>query len=268
MGWLTVKMTEGQREKARRVGTVGGGAGKPEAGDASLELVLRPIRSRNLFEETVGRLAHAIELGVIPPQERFPPERELAEMLGVSRVTVREALRALEQAGRVEIRRGRQGGAFVTPQRRATPSTASARRVMQRIGTGVEDLLEYRWAIEPAAASLAATKADESDVENLRRALEAAIEATPEGFRVADVRIHLAIAEVARSSIVANGVADVQASFSEIFLALPLLAESIRHSHDQHRAVIDAIALGEAQLAHDAMEEHLLASEELIRGLG
>jgi DNA-binding FadR family transcriptional regulator len=260
-------MTEAQSETARGVEAVGDGAGEVKTGDPSLELVLRPIRSRNLFEETVGRLAQAIELGVIPPEERFPPERELAEMLGVSRVTVREALRALEQAGRVEIRRGRLGGAFVTAQRRVAPSTASARRAMQRLATGIEDLLEYRWAIEPAAASLAATKATESDVENLRRLLEAAIEATPEGFRMADVRIHLAIAEAARSSILAGGVAEVQASFSQIFLAMPLLAESIRHSHGQHQAVIDAIALGEPALAHDAMEEHLLASEELVRSL-
>jgi DNA-binding FadR family transcriptional regulator len=260
-------MAEAQREKARRAEPGSGGAAAAEAGDASLELVLRPIRSRNLFEETVGRLAQAIELGVVPAEERFPPERELAEMLGVSRVTVREALRALEQARRVEIRRGRQGGAFVTQHQRAVPSTATARQVMRRLGTGIEDLLEYRWAIEPAAASLAAEKAGESDVESLRRALEASIEASPEEFRAADVRIHLTIAEVARSKIVANGIADLQASFSEIFLAMPLLAESIRHSHDQHRAVIEAIAAGEGPLAHDAMEEHLLASEELIRGL-
>jgi DNA-binding FadR family transcriptional regulator len=248
--------------------TRSGGAAEAETGSASLDLVLRPIRSRNLFEETVGRLAQAIELGVLPAGERFPPERELAELLGVSRVTVREALRALEQAGRVDIRRGRQGGAFVTRQRRATRSTASARRAMRALGSAnLEDLLEYRWAIEPATASLAAAKAEEADVENLRRILAASIEATPEGFRATDVRVHLAIAEISRSAILASGVADVQASFSEIFLAMPLLAESIRHSHAQHEAVIEAIAGGERQLAHEAMEEHLLASEELIRGL-
>jgi DNA-binding FadR family transcriptional regulator len=237
-----------------------------EAG-APIELVLRPIRSRNLFEETVGRLAQAIELGVLASGERFPPERELAEMLGVSRVTVREALRALEQTGRIEIRRGRQGGAFVVPRPPGTRSTASARRAMRELGPSLEALLEYRWAIEPAAAGLAARKAEEADVVALKQAHGASLEVTPVGFRAADVRIHLAIAEVARSELVANGVAEVQASFSEIFLALPLLAESIRHSHAQHRAVIDAIAAADPQLAREAMEEHLLASEELIRGL-
>jgi DNA-binding FadR family transcriptional regulator len=243
------------------------GAEQIESAAAPVDLVLRPIRSRNLFEETVGRLGQAIQLGVVSSGERFPPERELAEMLGVSRVTVREALRALEQAGRIEVRRGRQGGAFVTAQPAGRRSTAGARRAMKQLGRSLDDLLEYRWAIEPAAASLAADKADEADVEQLRRALGASLEAAPEDFRAADVRIHLAIAEVARSTMVANGVAELQAGLSEIFTAMPLLAESIRHSHDQHRAVIDAIAAGERQLAHEAMEEHLLASEELIRGL-
>ncbi len=235
--------------------------------DASLELVLRPIRSRNLFEETVGRLAQAIQLGVIPAGERFPPERELAEMLGVSRVTVREGLRALEQAGRIEIRRGRQGGAFVTARRPGARSASSARRVVRKLGPSLDDLLEYRWAIEPAAASLAAAKASDADVEHLSDVFDLSVESAAGEFRAADARIHLTIAEVARSAIVANGVAEVQAGFNEIFLAIPILEESIRHSHDQHLAVIDAIAAGDRQMAREMMEEHVLASEELIRGL-
>lgn len=240
-----------------------GDGGAPDP-DASLELVLRPIRSRNLFEETVGRLAQAIDLGLIASAGRFPPERELAEMLGVSRVTVREALRALEQAGRIEIRRGRQGGAFVLPP---SPDASPAGGGARRLDADLDELLEYRWAIEPAVASLAAAKAEEADVALLRSALEASMRVAPEDFRVADVRIHLVIAEVARSNLLAGPVADLQASFNEILLALPLLGESIRHSHGQHEAVIDAIAAGDRDAARAAMEEHLLASEELIRSL-
>jgi DNA-binding FadR family transcriptional regulator len=238
------------------------------AGEASLELVLRPIRSRNLFEETVGRLGQAMQLGVVPAGSRFPSERDLAEMLGVSRVTVREALRALEQAGRIELRRGRQGGAFVVAQSAGSPSAARARKAVRQLGESLDDLLEYRWAVEPAAASLAAEKAGEEDVALLLELFEASQEATPDGFRSADTQLHFSIAEIARSPLIASGVAEVQASLHEIFHVLPILSESIRHSHDQHRLVIDAIAAGERQQAREAMEEHLLASEELIRGLG
>src|SRR5215475_9712333 len=69
------------------------------------ELVFRPISSQNLFEETVGRLGQAIKTGVVPVGERFPNERDVGELLGVSRSTVREAMRALQQAGLIEVRR-------------------------------------------------------------------------------------------------------------------------------------------------------------------
>ncbi|GIH13658.1 FadR/GntR family transcriptional regulator [Rugosimonospora africana] len=75
--------------------------------------VWRPVRGGNAFEITVSRLAQAIRLGVVGVGERLPPERELADQLRVSRVTLREAIRALREAGFLESRRGRTGGTFV-----------------------------------------------------------------------------------------------------------------------------------------------------------
>src|ERR1043166_9456423 len=73
----------------------------------------RPVRGGNAFEITVARLAQAIRLGLVASGERLPPERELAERLQVSRVTLREAIAALREAGFLESRRGRSGGTFV-----------------------------------------------------------------------------------------------------------------------------------------------------------
>ncbi len=94
--------------------------------------VWRPVRGGNAFEITVSRLAQAIRLGMVRTGERLPPERELAEKLHVSRVTLREAIRALREAGFLESRRGRTGGTFVlspdtpapTPRLDPTPLTA------------------------------------------------------------------------------------------------------------------------------------------------
>src|SRR5512132_1788780 len=85
----------------------------------AVDVVFRPIRTGNAFEEAVERVLHAIKLGVVTAGERLPPERDLAVRLGVSRVTLREAIKVLEQAGYVESVRGRSGGTFVTY--RATP---------------------------------------------------------------------------------------------------------------------------------------------------
>jgi len=73
----------------------------------------RPVRGGNAFEITVSRLAQAIRLGLVGEGDRLPAERELAERLRVSRVTLREAIRALREAGILESRRGRTGGTFV-----------------------------------------------------------------------------------------------------------------------------------------------------------
>ena len=69
--------------------------------------------SANMFEETVERLGHSIKLGLIKPGQQLPPERELAELIGVSRVTVRSALQVLVQGGFLIAKRGRNGGTFV-----------------------------------------------------------------------------------------------------------------------------------------------------------
>src|SRR3979490_3491972 len=81
----------------------------PRAGDA----LLRPGRPGNPFEDTVERLLQTIRLGVLAPGESLPPERELAAKLGVSRDTVREAIKPLSDAGYLVSRRGRYGGTFL-----------------------------------------------------------------------------------------------------------------------------------------------------------
>jgi DNA-binding FadR family transcriptional regulator len=96
------------------------------------EAVFRPVREGNAFEETVERLLQAIRLGVVVSGERLPAERDLAVRFRVSRVTLREAIRALADAGYVESRRGRYGGTFVRaelPRRSPTDARTAAKRL-------------------------------------------------------------------------------------------------------------------------------------------
>src|SRR3954451_23891600 len=81
--------------------------------ERALSTLLRPVRLGNAFEDTVGRLLETIRLGLLQPGESLPPERELASRLGVSRDTVREAIRSLSDAGYLVSRRGRYGGTFL-----------------------------------------------------------------------------------------------------------------------------------------------------------
>ncbi len=120
-----------------------------------LSSVLRPVREGNAFEETVERLLTVIKLGLIGPGERFPPERELAAQLGISRLTLREAIRELQQADYVQSRRGRLGGTFITYTRPA-PNVSDLRRLAQERGQKLAEALTFRFAIETGAADMLA----------------------------------------------------------------------------------------------------------------
>jgi len=230
------------------------------------ELVFRSIRSRNLFEETVARLSQAIRLGVVGIGDRFPTERELTEQLEVSRVTVREALRALEQAGLIEIRRGRQGGAYVLPSE-LSESRANPRMVLRDMGPELADAMDYRRAIEPTIVELAAQRRDDSQLAYAYSLFEQSKRVPPAGFRGADSRLHLALAPMTGSPSLIAAAADVQLRLGELLVAMPILAESIRHSHLQHARILDAIRDEDPQAARDAMTEQIDATAALLRSL-
>ena len=125
--------------------------------EADLSALLGPVRAGNAFEETVERMLTVIKLGLVAPGNRFPPERELATLLGVSRLTLREAIKALQQAGYVESRRGRFGGTFVTYTRPA-PDPKEVRRIALEDSDRLTDALTFRLVVETGAAEVLAAQ--------------------------------------------------------------------------------------------------------------
>jgi len=229
------------------------------------ETIFRPVRSVNAFEETVERLAQAIKLGVVAPGSRLPSERELVAHFQVSRATLREAIRALEQAGYLEAHRGRSGGTFVM-HRPIKVSESDARLLANQMGDALPDALDFRWAIEPATAELAALRAKPSDIIWLQ-ALVAEIPALPRvDYRRADSRLHLAIAEISGSHSLITAVADVHMRLNDLLTAFPLLDVSLRHSDQQHEKIVRSIAVGDGKRARAEMEEHIMATANLLRG--
>ncbi|WP_320671339.1 FadR/GntR family transcriptional regulator [Patulibacter defluvii] len=233
---------------------------------AGSDIIFRPLRTGNVFEETFERLVQAIKLGVVPLGSRLPPERELATRLNVSRTTLREAIRALEQMGFVEVRQGRGGGTFAVHRASAPPSVA-AREIVQKMGPKLDDLLDFRQALEPAAAELAARRAIPGSAGRLREHLAEIRHSSLAEYRIADARFHLAIADLARAPSLAASIADVQLRIADPLAALPPWDESLRHSDDQHEALIDAIDRNDPERARTVMAEHIAATATLLRGL-
>jgi DNA-binding FadR family transcriptional regulator len=227
------------------------------------EVVFRPVRTGNAFEETVERLLQAIRLGVTGPGSRLPSERELATRLAVSRVTLREAIRALSDAGYVESRRGRYGGTFVTD---TLPPTASG-RPRAELAASLEDVLVLRHVLETGAAEAAAARnLTATDRAHLIEALAGSDTTDPADYRRRDSRLHLAIAEVTASALLTTVVADIRIRINELLDAIPLLAVNIEHSHAQHRHIVERILTSDPSGARQAMAEHLDGTAALLRG--
>lgn len=238
------------------------------------DVLWRPVRGGNAFEITVARLAQAIKLGLVVVGERLPPERELAERLQVSRVTLREAIAALREAGLLESRRGRSGGTFVVRAGEFNGDTSvdapasDATALAREMGDTLHDALDFRRVLEPGAAALAALRSlSAGDRAGLVGCLTASRDRTPQTRRVNDSRLHLAIAAASGTTSVAAAIADVQLRLDRLLAAIPVIRRNLDHSDTQHTAIVEAILAGDPALARVAMEEHCDGTAALLRGL-
>ena len=240
-------------------------AGQPASAEAVSPL-LGPVRTGNAFEETVERLLNVIKLGLVAPGDRFPAERELAARLGISRITLREAIRELQQAGYVESRRGRFGGTFVT-YRPPVPSEAKAARFARENADRLTDALTFRMAVETGAAeALARSPALHIGGREVLLARLAAVNAASlADYRRLDTLFHLSIAELAGSSLLTAACVDARMRLNDLLNAIPVLRRNIDHTTRQHAAIASAILAGDPERARRAVAEHLDGTGALLR---
>lgn len=232
------------------------------------ETVLEAVRGHHAFEGCVERLATAIRLGVYPRGSLLPPERELAERLGVSRATLREAIAALRAADFVTTTRGRGGGSMVSfrPER---PSSRRARALQPRRDE-LLDTLVFRRIVEPGASHLAASReltAEQKDFLSAAHDEVASAAGDAAAHRQADSRFHLAIAAVTESPQIVRAVASVQADLHDMLTAIPVLEVNLEHSSRQHKMILEAVRAGRATKARRVMESHCDDTAALLRGL-
>lgn len=232
--------------------------------ELATEAVLRPARTGNAFEDALERLLQAVKLGVFRHGDRLPPSRDLAVRLGISRVTLREALHSLAAAGYLELRRGRSGGSFVTYRPPVRPADLAPPRTR---AAELDDVFVYREAVEVGAAA-AAARTPLTDVQTayLRRREEEVAGASPRDYRQADSRLHLAIAELTGSASLVAAVADARTRVCDLLDRIPLLEPNLAHSSRQHADVVTAILRRDPDAAARHMRDHLAGTAALLRG--
>ena len=222
----------------------------PGGSPAIIAAVFRAVRTGNAFEETVERLLEGVKLGVYAPGDRLPPERELTRRLGISRITLREALRELAAAGYVETKRGRFGGTFIIrqPEPLVPHELTAAARDM---ASGLDDALTFRRVVETGAAESAARASlSRQQRENLAECLAAMQDAGSFGYRQADTRLHLAIADAAGSPLLTASVVEARVRLVDLLNAIPMLDVRVLEVPLQHGNGVEQVDQPDPGLNH------------------
>jgi GntR family transcriptional regulator, transcriptional repressor for pyruvate dehydrogenase complex len=226
-----------------------------------------PVSTGRVSADIVEQIKRAIQEGRLTPGDQLPSERELTKQLGVSRVSVRDALRMLEAYGLIEVRVGARGGAFVTAPAPNLVGEGMAHMLLLA-SVAPSDVTELRLIFELALLPLACERRTDEDLEDLDAICDRA-EATLQAgaYDVAlSAEFHTRLAGATHNNAIAL--------FAESFQG-PLLA-SLRHAQSvapemgkagllEHRAVVDAIRAQDADAARAIMSEHLERTARRVR---
>ena len=233
-----------------------------------LERSFGPVLTRRTFEEAVQQIAEKIRAGDLHVGDRLPSERELAEIMRISRPTLREAVKVLAEAGVLEVRRGQSGGIFVASE--LVPRDLLRSRSEIRVGE-VAGVLEARRLLEPRVAQLASVHAAEDDFAAMQSTIDRQRELAAQEdflshedlFLQLDLKFHLAMARASRNSTV---VALMRSLFNRLEIArdmavhAPLVPDWTIEIHERTLA---AVRSSDFALIDKVMDEHLSQLEQI-----
>lgn len=228
--------------------------------------MLSPIKRSRIFEHIVEQIRERVADGSLRPGTRLPPERVLAETLGVSRTSVREALRALELQGIIQGKQG--GGTYIQDM----STEVLVQRLAAAAGKGEEtvtEILELRELIEPGVARLAAERATAEHIAELERWCEQhrARVAAGQSYAAEDTAFHYAVAVAAGNSTLLrlqNTIADMlRETRAESLLGPDRPLRSLRG----HEQILEAIRLHDGEAAYRATLQHISEVRDTILAL-
>ncbi len=236
--------------------------------ESSVQL-FRTVRVSRASQDIVQQIKESIFAGKLAPGDRLPSEKELVEQFGLSRITVRDALRVLESQGLIAIKVGAGGGAFV-----ANPSSKPLSNMLSDMlrlqGGATRELVEARHVIETSIVTFAAQRAIAEDLEAMRRAIVAARAARAAGdprFTPHSVDFHIALAKAAKNQVLLFTVNSLQTFFHETLDRLLPDDRMAQRAIEDHQKLLNAIAAHDVEQANQVMREHLAYFEKRVQKL-
>ena len=236
----------------------------PELGADASAARFPTFRHEALYQRIADHVRELIESDQLRPGERLPAERDLARMLGVSRVPIREAMRTLSAQGLIEIRRGQ--GMFVTSSSvEATVDGLASALLNQR--DLLAELFAVRRLLEPASAQWAAARADGDAVASLQSLvadMRTATESDPPDYDSIgdrDTRLHVELAAASENRVLMRIMQVLQDLHREQLETSLRYRDRVHETFKDHDRIVRAIATGDPVEARSAMLDHLANSE-------
>jgi len=227
------------------------------------DTLFRVLPHKQIYEEIIEEIGSRIRSGELPVGAKLPPERVLAEQLGVGRTSLREALRAMKRMGCIRSVVG--DGNYVD---RVLPGhVALPLSMMLSQGNALAaDVIQVRQYLEVHMASMAASSATEDQLRSIREAIEEMESQIREGGNgvEGDNRFHLEIAKASQNkafSIIVELLAELLAESRKATLSIP--GQPVKSVED-HLRIYAAIQSGDAAAAEAAMADHLMKAHQIL----
>lgn len=234
--------------------------------------MFRKVKHSRLHEDIVSQIEEALIEGKLRPGDRLPSERELEGTLGISRGTLRQAFRILEQRGVIEIRTGASGGAYVKALT-TDPISESIASLIRLKGISLEEVAQFRVGVEGLTAKLAAEAATEEDIGYLKELIAESEAYVKKGayecsrFYKLEKRMHEELVKMTNNKLYEAVVVTIHNNFSNYYDLLPKTDKILREAFDDWLEIVKAMEKGQAKKVQAIMESHIqIFNEYLLLG--
>ncbi|MDD2465436.1 MAG: FadR/GntR family transcriptional regulator [Desulfobulbus sp.] len=219
---------------------------------------------KNVYTAIIERIHCMIVDGELSPGDKLPPERKLAVRFGVSRSHLRQAFQALTERGVIESRQG--DGTYLLTNLESGPSVDTILEAITAQSDVLREVIEFRQMIEPQIAALAARRIDTATLDRLKvvtcdqqRALIGGRETTD-----LDAEFHRILAESANNRVLSRVMVTIQSIINESRSEWLQSSDRSLTSVEGHLRIIDALEAGDADMASQAMQQHIMAIGQVI----
>jgi GntR family transcriptional repressor for pyruvate dehydrogenase complex len=240
----------------------------PKTDSEKRKSFVTPIKKIDLTEEVIKRMKSLLESGELRAGSKLPPERDLAEMLGISRPSLRQALKALSVMGILKAQPG--AGTYVTDESLTILSEPLQFLMLLKENLPFTELFEARKILETKMARMAAMRASEEDLKLLEQSLGGMKESlgSPKEFVEHEIRFHQAIIDAAGNTLLSTVMEILYKLLNHYREKAVSVLEDLEEMYECHYRIYDEIAKNNPDGAESAAEQHFVYSEIILREKG